>query len=155
MRIPTPAVLFPLKLQCFILWFNPNSNNGSDNAVFRQKTSAIEGRGIINQVAGVEGSNPQPPVLETGALPIELHSCGLGINHYLTISSFVASFLFDDRGDDTGTNSAATLAYCKTQPSSIAIGAISVTVIAILSPGITISVPSGSTTDPVTSVVRK
>src|SRR5262249_2547863 len=39
--------------------------------------------------------------------------------------------------------------------SSIAIGTISVTSIAMLSPGITISVPSGSDTTPVTSVVRK
>jgi hypothetical protein len=43
----------------------------------------------------------------------------------------------------------------KRRPSSIAIGAISVTVIAMLSPGITISVPDGSSTEPVTSVVRK
>jgi elongation factor Tu len=41
------------------------------------------------------------------------------------------------------------------RPSSIAIGAISSISIAILSPGITISVPSGSFADPVTSVVRK
>jgi len=41
------------------------------------------------------------------------------------------------------------------RPSSIAIGAISATSIATLSPGITISVPSGKTTEPVTSVVRK
>ena len=39
--------------------------------------------------------------------------------------------------------------------SSMAIGTISVTSIAMLSPGITISVPSGSVTTPVTSVVRK
>src|SRR5512145_505576 len=39
--------------------------------------------------------------------------------------------------------------------SSIAIGVISSTVTATLSPGITISVPSGSATTPVTSVVRK
>jgi hypothetical protein len=43
----------------------------------------------------------------------------------------------------------------KRRPSSIAIGAIKFTVIAMLSPGITISVPSGSSTVPVTSVVRK
>ncbi len=43
----------------------------------------------------------------------------------------------------------------KRKPSSIAIGAISSTVILMLSPGITISVPSGSSTLPVTSVVRK
>ncbi len=39
--------------------------------------------------------------------------------------------------------------------SSIAIGTISSTDISTLSPGITISVPSGSVTTPVTSVVRK
>src|ERR1700722_377453 len=43
----------------------------------------------------------------------------------------------------------------KRRPSSIAIGAISFTVIDTLSPGITISVPSGSSIEPVTSVVRK
>src|SRR5262249_2224784 len=43
----------------------------------------------------------------------------------------------------------------KRSPSSIAIGDISVTVICVLSPGITISVPPGNSTLPVTSVVRK
>jgi len=43
----------------------------------------------------------------------------------------------------------------KRKPSSIAIGAISSISIEILSPGITISVPSGRCTVPVTSVVRK
>jgi hypothetical protein len=43
----------------------------------------------------------------------------------------------------------------KRRPSSIAIGAINCTSIEMLSPGITISVPAGSTTVPVTSVVRK
>jgi len=43
----------------------------------------------------------------------------------------------------------------KRRPSSIAIGAIKLTVTDTLSPGITISVPSGSSTAPVTSVVRK
>ena len=43
----------------------------------------------------------------------------------------------------------------KRKPSSIAIGAISFTVICTLSPGITISTPSGRDTAPVTSVVRK
>src|ERR1019366_4405581 len=41
------------------------------------------------------------------------------------------------------------------RPSSIAIGWISSTFIFVLSPGSTISVPSGSCTTPVTSVVRK
>ena len=43
----------------------------------------------------------------------------------------------------------------KRKPSSIATGAISFAVIVMLSPGITISVPSGSSIEPVTSVVRK
>src|SRR5829696_8535168 len=43
----------------------------------------------------------------------------------------------------------------KRRPWSMAIGAISLTPSVTLSPGITISVPSGSTTSPVTSVVRK
>ena len=43
----------------------------------------------------------------------------------------------------------------KRRPSSIAIGAISSASNEMLSPGITISVPSGSVTEPVTSVVRK
>ena len=43
----------------------------------------------------------------------------------------------------------------KRSPSSIAIGVISSMFIRILSPGITISTPSGSSMTPVTSVVRK
>ena len=41
------------------------------------------------------------------------------------------------------------------RPSSIAIGAINSTRISVLSPGITISVPSAKRIEPVTSVVRK
>ena len=43
----------------------------------------------------------------------------------------------------------------KRNPSSIAIGVISVIVMEILSPGMHISVPSGSCKSPVTSVVLK
>ena len=43
----------------------------------------------------------------------------------------------------------------KRSPSSIAIGAINVATICTLSPGITISTPSGNSHAPVTSVVRK
>src|SRR5687767_7022596 len=43
----------------------------------------------------------------------------------------------------------------KRRPSSMAMGAIISTVISVLSPGITISVPSGVRMAPVTSVVRK
>ena len=85
--------------------------------------------------------NPQPPVLETGALPIELHSYGVA---YLIIfvttpaptvfpPSLIAKFNF----------------------SLIAIGVISFTVNLASSPGITISVPEGNSTSPVTSVVLK
>lgn len=43
----------------------------------------------------------------------------------------------------------------KRRPSSMAIGWISFTLMKVLSPGMTISVPSASVTTPVTSVVRK
>src|SRR4051795_10709624 len=43
----------------------------------------------------------------------------------------------------------------KRRPSSMAMGWISSTFISVLSPGMTISVPSGRVTTPVTSVVRK
>ncbi len=43
----------------------------------------------------------------------------------------------------------------KRRPSSIAIDFPNTTVISVLSPGITISVPAGNDTEPVTSVVRK
>ena len=43
----------------------------------------------------------------------------------------------------------------KPRPSSIAIGWMSVTAMSVVSPGITISVPAGSSMTPVTSVVRK
>ena len=43
----------------------------------------------------------------------------------------------------------------KRRPSSMAMGWMSSTVISVLSPGMTISVPEGRVTTPVTSVVRK
>ena len=63
--------------------------------------------------------------------------------------------LLDDLGDDAGADGAATFTDGEAQPSSIAIGAISLTVMLTLSPGITISLSLGSSTAPVTSVVRK
>ena len=82
-------------------------------------------------------SNPQPPVLETGALPIELRS-------YLII--FV-------------TTPAPTVfppsLMAKFKFWLIAIGVINFTLNFPSSPGITISVPDGSVTSPVTSVVLK
>ena len=85
-------------------------------------------------------SNPQPPVLETGALPIELHSYRVYSIILVTTPaptvlppSLIAKFNFSD----------------------IAIGVISLTVNLASSPGITISVPDGNSTSPVTSVVLK
>ena len=92
------------------------------------------------------GSNPQPPVLETGALPIELHSM-------VRFCVPLVYFTTDDTTPAPTVRPPSRIA--KRKPSSIAIGAIKVTVIAILSPGITISVPAGNSTEPVTSVVRK
>ena len=84
-------------------------------------------------------SNPQPPVLETGALPVELHSSSYEIISVTT--------------PDPTVRPPSRIA--KRTPLSMAIGAISSISIAMLSPGITISVPSGSLQTPVTSVVLK
>ena len=62
--------------------------------------------------------------------------------------------LLDDL-DDAGADGAAALADGEAQLLLQAIGEISVTPNFRLSPGITISVPEGSATVPVTSVVRK
>ena len=95
-------------------------------------------------------SNPQPPVLETGALPIELHS-------FMRLSTFLKRPLTYSMMD--ATTPAPTVRppsrIAKRKPSSIAIGWSNSTSIVILSPGITISVPAGNSTVPVTSVVRK
>ena len=87
-------------------------------------------------------SNPQPAVLETAALPIELLAC-TSVDYSMTFATTPAPTVRPPSR------------IANRNPSSIAIGAISVTVIPMLSPGITISVPSGSTQLPVTSVVRK
>ena len=93
---------------------------------------------------GQRASNPQPLVLETSALPIELCPCSCNCLHYSMILA---------------TTPAPTVRppsrMAKRRPSSIAIGLISLTVMLTLSPGITISLSFGSSTAPVTSVVRK
>ena len=71
---------FPVKITILQTLVTLHYNNGWDNAVFRQKTSAKRAEGSSIKWQEWRGSNPQPPVLETGALPIELHSCRLGIN---------------------------------------------------------------------------
>ena len=57
--------------------------------------------------------------------------------------------------DDAGADGLAALADGEAKPLLHRDGVISVTTIFTLSPGITISVPLGSSTAPVTSVVRK
>ena len=130
---------------------------------------------------GWQGSNPQPPVLETGALPVELHpytvrrqpSSETRLRRRARLArkpSAIKNFSDPSRGLEKSlvfrpystidaTTPAPTVRppsrIAKRRPSSIAIGAIKVTSIEMLSPGITISTPSGRTTEPVTSVVRK
>jgi hypothetical protein len=69
--------------------------------------------------------------------------------------SLVAVRSLEDLGDAAGAHGPTTLTDGEPQPSSIAIGFPNSTVICVLSPGITISVPSGNWIVPVTSVVRK
>src|SRR5690554_1909050 len=115
-------------------------------------------------------SNPQPAVLETAALPIELLAyLTLRAPHGAHVSKTTEPRPLEERSRlvyfDTAystifaTTPAPTVRppsrIAKRRPSSMAIGAISVTSIFTLSPGITISTPSGSSQEPVTSVVRK
>ena len=86
-------------------------------------------------------SNPQPPVLETGALPIELHSY-LKSYSIILVTTPAPTVLPPSR-------------IAKFSFSAIAIGVINLTVNLASSPGITISVPAGNSTSPVTSVVLK
>ena len=91
---------------------------------------------------GRRESNPQPAVLETAALPIELLPC----RYRPYFSTFDTTPAPTVRPPSRIANR---------RPSSMAIGAISSTTILMLSPGMTISTPAGSSMLPVTSVVRK
>ena len=94
--------------------------------------------------------NPQPAVLETAALPIEL----LAYIFCSDVSLFTLCYAIT-----LVTTPAPTVLppsrIANRRPSSIAIGEINSATILISSPGITISTPAGSSTLPVTSVVRK
>jgi hypothetical protein len=116
---------------------------------------------------GRRDSNPQPTVLETATLPIELHPCG-----YDTIS-----FRRHSRGPQRSlgsvgrkrlTDAYSTISVTRPAPMvrppsrmanfwvfSMAIGTMSSMSTAMLSPGMIISTPFGRLTTPVTSVVRK
>src|SRR5690554_1830083 len=97
-------------------------------------------------------SNPQPAVLETAALPIELLACTETTQCNNKEQPEGYSMILDTTPAPTVRPPSR---IAKRRPSSMAIGAIRVTVIFTLSPGITISTPSGSSQEPVTSVVRK
>jgi hypothetical protein len=120
-------------------------------------------------------SNPQPAVLETAALPIELLAYSIGRNR---LRRFRRNYLITSHWQRLregcapayrsphhsyfkifATTPAPTVLppsrIAKRSPSSIAIGLISSIVILMLSPGITISTPAGNSIIPVTSVVRK
>ncbi len=99
-------------------------------------------------------SNPQPPVLETGALPIELRSFAAGPAPgplaVIPNPVFIAYWRSLAYSMILATTPAPTVRppsrIAKRRPSSMAIGQCSSTLIDTLSPGITISVPSGSAT---------
>ena len=124
-------------------------------------------------------SNPQPADLESAALPIEL----LAFHSFHTsclcrkrpacqrrrsrtakkavrlICQAALELPLFNQSRILATTPAPTVRppsrIAKRRPSSIAIGAINSATKLMLSPGITISTPSGSSTAPVTSVVRK
>ena len=116
-------------------------------------------------------SNPQPSVLETDALPIELLAFKLRIQlsgfrlqqdqRPKALKKVTESRIPNPESYSStyATTPAPTVLppsrIAKRSPSSIAMGWISATVIETLSPGITISVPFASSMEPVTSVVRK
>ena len=94
-----------------------------------------------------QASNPQPPVLETGALPVELHSFIL-----VLLQRIFYSIISETTPEPTVLPPSR---IAKRKLLFIAIGASNSTSSVILSPGITISVPSGNLIEPVTSVVLK
>jgi hypothetical protein len=111
---------------------------------------------------GRQESNPQPAVLETAALPIELRPYlpPYSVHENLRVHAVSARSRWVDSAYSTirVTTPAPTVRppsrMAKRSPSSIATGVISSTPISTLSPGITISTPSGKLIEPVTSVVR-
>ena len=106
---------------------------------------------IVSNWQARRESNPQPAVLETAALPIELLTYSDKLNELVMLLNYTIQ--------DLATTPAPTVRppsrIANFNPFSIAIGAINVITICILSPGITISIPSGNCTSPVTSVVLK
>jgi hypothetical protein len=122
---------------------------------------------------GGRDSNPQPTVLETATLPIELPPYATsgagraqfpisptavdGLRACSTVASSVA--LRGSQAMTSVTRPAPIVRppsrMAKRWPRSMATGAMTLTSTETLSPGITISTPWGRVTVPVTSVVRK
>ena len=96
---------------------------------------------------GRRESNSQPPVLETGALPIELRPCATATSK----GSRVYSIILVTTPEPTVRPPSR---IAKRTPSSIAIGLCNSMVTLTLSPGMHISAPTRFAV-PVTSVVRK
>lgn len=94
-------------------------------------------------------SNPRPATLEIAALPAELHThssqehLDCNKSHSIIFDTVPAPIVLPPSR------------IAKRIPSSIAIGTSNSAASSMLSPGITISVPAGRVTVPVTSVVRK
>ena len=129
-----------------------DSSNNKDDGLFKM---SYKNKMICWQAR--RGSNPQPTVLETAILPIELLTYfrqifDTTINHSFRSGKTIYSII-------DATTPAPTVRppsrIAKRNPSSIAIGEINFTFTEMLSPGITISTPSGNSTAPVTSVVLK
>ena len=113
-------------------------------------------------------SNSQPPVLETGALPIELHPCACwmleaGCSILDTIQHRATSIQHPHPTSRYSTILVTTpeptvlppSRMANRTPSSMAIGLDSSTKSLALSPGMHISAPPSKLDEPVTSVVRK
>jgi hypothetical protein len=112
----------------------------------------------------VRDSNPQPTVLETATLPIELTPYAKFSTSQLDKTEATElpppphefKNLFDnDFADATRTNGAATFANREALTFFHGDGAMQFDVHETLSPGITISTPAGRIQSPVTSEVRK
>ena len=136
-------------------------------AVF--KTAAIGHSATSPRRSGWQGgreSNPQPTVLETATLPIELPPYPImAPRHSLKLRMVTHSICCLQSHSDHSHTTMSEMRpapmvrppsrMAKRWPFSIATGAINTPSIETLSPGMTISTPAGRVMDPVTSVVRK
>src|SRR5262249_15317585 len=118
----------------------------------------------VHDLPGRRIENPMVERLETDANILAVHCRAFFSEWRVASSEWISLFathhsLFASYSMIEATTPAPTVRppsrIAKRSFSSIAIGTIRCTSIAMLSPGITISVPSGRCTTPVTSVVRK